>query len=370
MHSSRRTFLQSTVGAVGLALMGGRGEAKGGGSGSGARKGMRILILGGTGFLGPALVEVARAKGHTLTLFNRGKTHPGLFPDIEQLHGDRDGKLDALKDRKWDAVIDTSGYVPRIVRDSALLLQKAVSRYLFISTISVYPDGKKPLTEDSPTGQLKTPTEQVTPESYGPLKALCEQATRDAFGPRATIIRPGLIVGPGDPTDRFTYWPVRLARGGEILAPGDGKDPVQWIDVRDLAQWTIGLIERDVGGTFNALGPSGGLAMSAFLEGVAKGADVKPALTWIASDFLAQHKVEAWSDMPVWVPSESEDKYLSRIDVAKSMALGLHFRPVADTARDTLAWWKAQPAERQGKLRAGLDAEREKSVLAAWHRKT
>jgi 2'-hydroxyisoflavone reductase len=332
--------------------------------------GKRILILGGTGFLGPALVEAARAKGHTLTLFNRGKTHPGLFPDIEQLHGDRDGKLEALKGRTWDAVIDTSGYVPRIVKDSATLLQKAVSRYVFISTISVYPDGKQPLTEESPTAKLKAPTEQVTGESYGALKALCEQATRETFGARATIVRPGLIVGPGDPTDRFTYWPVRLARGGEVLAPGEGKDPVQWIDVRDLAAWTIALIERDATGTFNALGPSGGLGMGAFLDGIVKGIAATPMLTWVPSTFLAKHKVEPWSDMPVWVPSDSEDKYLARIDVAKAMALGLRFRPVADTARDTLAWWKTQPPERQAKLRAGLDAERERSVLAEWHKHT
>jgi 2'-hydroxyisoflavone reductase len=274
-----------------------------------------------------------------------------------------------LKARKWDAVVDTSGYVPRLVKDSATLLQQAVSRYVFISTISVYPDGKKPLTEDSPTAQLKAPTETVTGESYGALKALCEQATREAMGPRATIVRPGLIVGPGDPTDRFTYWPLRMARGGEILAPGDGKDPVQWIDVRDLAVWIITLIERDVSGTYNALGPSGGMVMTPFLDGIAKGAGIKPHLTWVPADFLAQQKVEPWSDLPVWVPSDGDDKYLSRIDVSKSTALGLRFRPVADTTRDTLTWWKTQPADRQAKPRGGLTAEREKAVLAAWHAK-
>ena len=363
MPPSRRNFLQSALGAAGFALAAGRTRV------GSAAKGKRILILGGTGFLGPALVEAARAKGHTLTLFNRGKTHPGLFPDIEQLHGDRDGKLDALRDHTWDAVVDTSGYVPRIVHDSATLLQKAVSRYVFISTISVYADGKKPIDVNSPLGQLKAPTETVSGESYGALKALCEQATRDAFGARATIIRPGLIVGPGDPTDRFTYWPLRLARGGEILAPGDGKDPLQWIDVRDLAAWTIAMIERDAGGTFNALGPSGGLPMGSFLDAIAEGAAVKPRLTWVPAPFLAEQKVEAWSDMPVWVPGDSDDKYLSRIDVKKEEALGLRFRPLAATARDTLAWWKTQPAERTAKVRAGLAAEREKTVLAAWHAK-
>jgi 2'-hydroxyisoflavone reductase len=364
MIPSRRRFLKTAFGVGAAALIAAHGKRV-----HAAVPRKRILILGGTGFLGPALVEVARSQGHTLTLFNRGKTHPGLFPDIEQLHGDRDGKLDALKSRQWDAVIDTSGYVPRIVRDSATLLQKAVSRYVFISTVSVYRDGKQPITPTSPLATLTAPTEQVTATSYGALKALCEQTTRDVFAARATVVRPGLIVGPGDPTDRFTYWPVRLARGGEVLAPGDGKDPVQWIDVRDLAAFVIGLVDRDAGGTFDALGPSGGQAMGPFLDGVAKGVGTRASLTWVPAKYLEQHKVEAWSDMPVWVPSDSDDKYLSRIDVARSTALGLRFRPVADTARDTLAWWKTQPADRQAKLRAGIDADREKIVLADWHAK-
>jgi 2'-hydroxyisoflavone reductase len=366
MSISRRRFLQTSLGVAGMTLAGARAHA---GGSPAPRGGKRVLILGGTGYLGPALVEAARGRGHTLTLFNRGKTHPGLFPDIEQLHGDRDGKLGALEGRTWDAVIDTSGYVPRIVHQSAALLQKTVSRYLFVSTISVYADGKNPINEDSPVGKLEKPTEDIGNGSYGPLKALCEQTTRELYGPRATIVRPGLIVGPGDPTDRFTYWPVRLARGGETLAPGDGKDPVQWIDVRDLAAWMITLVEHDTSGTFNALGPAGGLAMATFLDGIAKGVSAKPKLTWVPSAFLDQHKVSAWSDMPVWIPSDGDDKYLTRIDIARGVATGLRFRPVADTARDTLAWWKTQPPERQAKLRAGLDAERERTVLAAWHDK-
>lgn len=329
----------------------------------------KILILGGTAFLGPALVAAARARGHTLTLFNRGKTNPGRFPDLEQLHGDRDGHLEALAGRKWDAVIDDSGYVPRIVRDSAVLLAPNVGHYLFTSTVSVYADLSKPIDEDAPLGVLKQPTEKISDGAYGPLKALCEEQVRKALPGRATIVRPGLIVGPDDKTDRFTYWPVRLARGGEVLAPGKPDDPVLYIDVRDLAAWMITLVERKTLGTFNALGPAGTLGMGAFLDGINQGVGGAARFTWVDAAFLQERKVSPWSDLPVWVPPVGEGAYMGRISRARAVRAGLTFRPVADTARDTLAWWKTLPAERRDKLRAGLSAERERDVLAAWHKR-
>jgi 2'-hydroxyisoflavone reductase len=326
----------------------------------------RILILGGTGFLGPALVDAARARGHVLTLFNRGKTRPTLFPDVEKLHGDRDGNLEALRGRRWDAVIDNSGYVPRIVRASAELLAPSVGQYLFVSSISVYRDDIAPGSDETaPVATLDDPTSEDVRAGYGALKALCEQAAEQALPGRTAVVRPTLIVGPDDPTDRFTYWPVRLARGGEVLAPGDGEDPVQVIDVRDLAAWMVGLVERDVRGVFNAAGPKERLTMRAMLEACRAGTQARPKLTWVPADFLEAQKVAPWMDMPSWIP-RGPDSGMTQVSNARAIAAGLGFRPVADTARDTLAWWKGQPEERRAKLRAGLAAEREREVLAAW----
>ncbi|HEY0093963.1 MAG TPA: SDR family oxidoreductase, partial [Archangium sp.] len=248
--------------------------------------GKRILILGGTAFLGPQLVEAARARGHTVTLFNRGKTRPQLFPDVEKLHGDRDPTkgegLKALEGRTWDAVIDTSGYVPRMVRASAQLLAPHVGQYLFISSISVYKDMSRPgLDETAPVATTSEPdNETIGGENYGALKALCEQEAEAAFPGRTTNIRPGLIVGPEDPTQRFTYWPERVARGGEVLAPGDGSDPVQFIDVRDLAEWTLLALEnRDVG-VFNATGPTQPLTVGEMLEACKQAGQSDATFTW------------------------------------------------------------------------------------------
>lgn len=331
----------------------------------------KILILGGTGFLGPALVEVAQQKGHTLTLFNRGKTRPGLFPDVEKLLGDRDGNLKALEGRKWDAVIDTSGYVPRIVKASADLLAPNVEQYVFISTISVYADmSRYGIDEDSPVATVQDEKTEDVSQHYGALKALSEKAAEASMPGRVATVRPGLIVGPGDPTDRFSYWPVRVARGGEVLAPGDGEDPVQFIDVRDLAAFILGLVERREVGTFNATGPAEALSMKAMLEAckTANGGDAR--FTWVDSDWLVeQQKVMPWSHMPVWVPRSGEDKGVGRVSIARALKLGLTFRPTVDTARDTLAWFKTLPPERQAKLRAGIPPEREAEVLAAWHQR-
>jgi len=329
-----------------------------------------ILILGGTGFVGPAIVEAAQLRGHRLTLFNRGKTHPKLFPDIEKLHGDRDGKLDELKGRKWDAVVDTSGYVPRIVKMSAELLAPSVKHYVFISTISVYAGFEKPnADENAPLATLPDPTSEDVPQYYGALKVLCEKAAEAAMPGRVATIRPGLIVGPRDPTGRFTYWPMRLARGGEILAPGSGADPVQLIDVRDLAEWIIAVIEQKVVGIYNALGPAERLEMAGFLKGVGEGVGAPdPKLTWVPAEFLDQEKVAPWQDMPVWIPAMGDMAGAGTISNARATGKGLRFRPIPDTAKATLDWVSGLDAEERAAVtaKAGLKPEREVEVLAAW----
>jgi 2'-hydroxyisoflavone reductase len=297
-------------------------------------------------------------------LFNRGKTHPELFPDVEKLRGDRDGKLDALKGRKWDAVVDTSGYVPRIVKMSAELLAPAVKQYVFISSISVYPDDVKPGADESTAVQeLTEPGSEEVRKHYGALKALCERAAEAAMPGRTTNIRPGLIVGPGDPTDRYTYWPVRIDRGGEALAPGTPQDPVQYVDARDLAAWIVHTIERRTVGVYNATGPDRRLGIGAMLASCRKASPAPATLSWIPEKFLEEHKVSAWSDVPVWTGASGG---FSSIDCTKAIRAGLRFRPADDTAKDTLAWWKTLPEDRRKKLRAGLSAEREQEVLAAW----
>ncbi|HKQ96764.1 MAG TPA: NAD-dependent epimerase/dehydratase family protein [Candidatus Polarisedimenticolia bacterium] len=370
---SRREFLRKTAIAAALAGAGAIrplvAATKAKKSKGDSKKGMSILILGGTRFLGPAIVEAARGRGHTLTLFNRGKSHPGLFPDLENLIGDRDGNLKALEGRRFDAVVDTSGYIPRVVKDSATLL-KTSGQYIFISTISVYSDGKTPDQDESgPTGKLDDPTvEKVTGETYGPLKALCEQAAEAAMPGKSTTIRPGLIVGPEDPTDRYTYWPVRVARGGEVMAPGSPDDPVQYIDVRDLGEFTVRAIEERYFGTFNAVcAPMG---MGKMLDACNKAGGGKAQFTWVDAAFLDEQKVQAWSDMPVWIPPTGDEAGFSRFSSAKAVKLGLGFRDPVDTARATLDWFKTEPQDRQtGKMKAGVTPERETEVLAAWHAK-
>jgi len=371
MSANRRDFLKYSAAAGALGLLSGSLPALGAAAketGSG-KDGRRLLILGGTAFLGPQIVEAARAQGYTITLFNRGKTHPELFPDLEKLRGDRDGNLKALEGRKWDVVVDTSGYVPRHVRDSATLLRDGIQQYIFISTISVYADNSKPgMDESAAVGKLEDESvEKVTGETYGPLKALCEQAALKAAPGKVTVIRPGLIVGPGDGSDRFTYWPVRVERGGEVLAPGTPADPVQFIDVRDLAAWTLRVAQDGTMGTFNATGPKSELGMGALLEACKSVSGSNASFTWVDAAFLEEQKVAPWGDMPVWVPPTGETAGLARVSCARAIARGLTFRPLAATVKDTLAWWKTQPKERQAALRAGIKPEREVEVLKAWH---
>jgi len=361
MPITRRTFLQSSLSAMAAAAAGAPASPRA----AEPTKKKRLLVLGGTAFLGPALVEAALARGHAVTLFNRGKTRPELFPDVEKLHGDRDGKLEALRGRSWDAVIDTSGYAPRIVKTSAELLAPRVSSYLFVSSISVYRDDVKAGADESaPVQALEDPKTEDVRAHYGALKAACERAAEAAMPGRVAAVRPGLIVGPEDPTDRFTYWPVRLDRGGEVLAPGDGSDPVQVVDVRDLGAWMIALAERGQTGTYNATGPAERLTLREMLERSREALGSKASLVWVPAAFLAGREVSPWSDLPAWVPAARSG--IAALSNARAVAQGLRFRPVAETARDTLAWWKAQPADRRAKLRAGLSAEREREVLEAW----
>ena len=323
---------------------------------------MKLLILGGTRFLGRHLVDSALARGHEVTLFNRGKSNPDLFPQVQTIHGDRETDLDQLAGHRWDAVIDTCGYVPRIVRLSADALKDSVRSYVFVSSISVYADFSKiGIDEEDAVGVLSEETEEVTGESYGPLKALCERTVQDVFGARAVIVRPGLIVGPHDPTDRFTYWPVRVARGGDVLAPENPEVPVQIIDVRDLSDFILTLVEKQTAGVFNATGPESPLTLGKMLAACKEvsGSDVN--FKWASPEFLAHHNVAPWSDLPVWVPDTPEDAGFSRVDVSRAVAAGLTFRPLTETVRDTLDWAATRPPEHE--WRAGLKPEREQELL-------
>lgn len=328
---------------------------------------LKILVLGGTGFLGPHLVEGMLQRGHTPTLFNRGKTRPNLFPDVEKLRGDRDGGLAALQGRRWDAVIDTSGYVPRVVRASAELLAASVRQYVFVSSISVYTETLAPgVDETHKVATMPDPSSEAVMEFYGALKALCEQAVEATLPGRATNIRPGLIVGPGDPTDRFSYWPVRMAQGGEVLAPGDPRDPVQVIDVRDLADFILTTLERGHVGVYNVNGPAEPLGIGGMLDACKRVAASDARFTWAPAEFLEAQQIAAWSDMPVWVPPVGEGVGLTTTSSARAIARGLRHRPLDETIKATLDWWATLPPERRGKLRAGITREREAAVLAAW----
>ena len=375
MTTTRREFLwRSAAAGAALALVGARApkdKDKDKSKDKDARGGKKILILGGTGFLGPHIVDAARGRGHTLTLFNRGKTNPGLFPNIEQLHGDRKGDLKALEGRTWDAVVDTSGYFVQEVRDSATLLKDAVKQYVFISTISVYADTSKPgIDESSPVAKLPAgvdeSTDKVTNETYGALKALCEQTAETIMPGRVANVRPGLIVGPMDPSDRFTYWPVRVARGGDVLAPGSADDPIQFIDARDLAEWTVRVIEDNTVGVYNAVGPKHAYTIGELLKTCKDVSGSDARFVWADAAFLESQKVAPWSDMPVWVPPTGEDAGASRVAIQRALDKGIAFRPVPITVRDTLAWWSGLPDDRQTHLKSGIKADREAEVLAAW----
>lgn len=336
-------------------------------------KPLRILILGGTAFIGIHMTRLAQQRGHTVTLFNRGNAKPGLFPDIERLKGDRDGQLDALQGREWDAVIDNCGYVPRHVRMSAELLAPRVRHYLFVSTISVYADFTRANDEDSPLARVEDEQREDWTNAYGALKALCEQAAHAAMPDRTTIIRPGLIVGPEDPTDRFTYWPARAARGGEMLTPGDPAASFQLIDGRDLARFCIGTIENQTFGVFNVTSPAHMFTMGGIVREslAAAQALVKPHLppvpTWVSAEFLAEQKLKPFVDMPGWLAESGEMGSLHRTHVERAMKAGLQISPLEKIVRDTLTWHLARPEAQRMKPRAGITPEREQELLSSWH---
>ncbi|MFN8542338.1 MAG: hypothetical protein U0232_33275 [Thermomicrobiales bacterium] len=330
---------------------------------------MKLLILGGTVFLGRHIVEYALKRGHEVTIFTRGQRNPDLFPEVERVRGNRDGDLGLLDGGRWDAVIDTSGYFPRVVRASAEFLADKADRYIFISTISVFSDySKVGMAEDGPIGTIADPTiEEITGESYGPLKALCEQAVEEAFPGRALIIRPGLIVGPYDQSDRFTYWPSRLARGGEVLVPRSLDREIQIVDVRDLAGWAVRMAEERATGVFNATGPDRSLTMGELFDAgrAVAGSDATPVV--VAEDFLLERNVGPWMEVPLWMPDKPEMAGFFAIDCSSAFAAGLTFRPLAETVRDTLAWDRTRPAD--APRRAGLAPEREAELLAEWRAK-
>lgn len=330
---------------------------------------MKLLILGGTLFVGRHLVEEALARGHTVSLFHRGQTNPNLYPQVEHLHGDRGGELDVLRGRRWDAVVDTCGYVPRVVHASASLLAKAVEHYTFISTLNAYASFSVPqMDERAPLATLDDETiETITDATYGPLKVLCERAVEAAFPGRALIIRPGLIAGPYDPNDRFTYWPYRVAQGGAVLAPGTPHQGIRFLDARDLAAWTIAMAERRQTGVYNASGPATPLPMGVFLDACRAVTGSDATFTWVDDHFLVACGVRPYVELPLWVPDALGPERIGYVtlDCTKAMAAELRFRSVEQTIRDTLAWFSG--ASTGAPLKAGLAPAREAELLRAWH---
>jgi 2'-hydroxyisoflavone reductase len=381
MDTSRKQFLKLSAaagGALGLGITPGvldaattdtarapDGEAR---RPQEAPRRIDILILGGTGFIGPYQVRYAVDRGHNVTLFNRGSGRDA-FPDLETLVGDRNGDLEALRGRSWDVVIDNSRQNPDWVELSAELLKDSVDQYMYVSSRSAYADvSRVPMTADAPVWTYETaglsPGDRLT---YGLAKALSEQAARRHFPDRTTVLRPGLIVGPDDETDRFTYWPVRIDRGGEVLAPGDPSDPVQVIDVRDFTEWMIRLGEDGRAGTFNVVGPRTPRPMAELLYGIRAVTTAESTFTWVDEAFLRARNVRPYAEMPVWRPP-SMGAGFARFDLTPEVEAGLTFRPLAVTARDTLDFHYSRPPDRQANLESGLAAEREVEVLAEWHR--
>jgi len=390
MALDRRDFIRG-LGLAGTALALGCEPGQGGGPGSDGSSSegesssasavgpnppapKRILILGGTGFIGPHMVRYAVERGHRVTIFTRGRTEADI-PDVEHLIGDRSNDLSALEGRSWDVVLDNNARDYRWVRLSTELLRDAAEHYLFVSSISAYAGeatgfegGERvfwePAMDESSPLFTRPPNFQDGDEApYGLSKTLGEEAAEAAFPGRTTIVRPGLIVGPGDTTDRFTYWPVRIHRGGEVLAPGTGDDATQIIDVRDLTEWIVKLAEGVTVGAFNATGPDARMSMAEMLYGIRAITSTPVRFTWIPIPFLSEHGVRPWSDMPAWIPGDPQ----SLVSVRRAVDAGLTFRPLAVTARDTLEYQLGRPEEEQADPQAGISPEREAEVLALWH---
>lgn len=378
MSNSRRQFMQLSAAAGLTSAVGMSGIASAANtlsapvySAEPASAPKRILVLGGTGFLGPAIVAAATARGHTLTLFNRGKTRPGLFPNIEKRQGDRDPNkgegIKSLETGEWDAVIDDSGYYPRMVGASAQLLAPRVKQYIYISSISCY---KEPVPmhgdEDTPLAVLSNPAVEEMGknfENYGGLKAACEQAAEKALPGRTTIVRPGYIVGPDDPTGRFTYWPVRFDKGGEIAVPGAPTEPFQIIDVRDLAEWLVLVVENQTTGKFNALGPEKTMPWGRVIEACKKATNASSNVTWIPSEFMDK---QTDIEFPIWSPYYGNSKGFHTWSNARAVKTGMRFRPVEQTVTDTLAWYKTQLGAENGRVKMAFTSEQEATILKRW----
>jgi 2'-hydroxyisoflavone reductase len=384
MSIDRRNVLKLGALAAAVTLAGaGRAQSPGAAAGEtrNATRKLSILILGGTGLTGPHQVAYALSRGHEVTIFNRGRKQREWPGTVEQLLGDRDVNdykslaAEVAKGRRWDICIDNPSSVPHWIRDAATVLKGHVGGYMMISSLSAYADNATP--GDDETAALATFDGDPLAETmtslradmgkYAGLKAATEAETLKHFGTTATLVRPGLIVGPGDETDRFTYWPMRLAKGGEVLAPGDGRDPVKFIDARDLGEWMIRLAEAGATGAFNAIGPAHPLDMAGLLYGIRASTTAGAQLTWVPTEFLMAQEVSPWGDMPVWVPGQGEMAGFHTRSNAKAIAAGLTFRSLSDTVEATQAWFAAQPEERRNApLRAGIKPEREVEVLAAW----
>jgi len=388
MSTTRREFLirsAAAAGAVGLGIVPriALGEERVSAPGR-AAKPLNILILGGTGFMGPEQVNYALARGHHITLFNRNKTRPDMFKgQVDQLIGDLNNDTSALAGKKFDVVIDNPTTAPAWVRNVAQYMKGNTGHYIFISTISVYPDNSTPnADETAPTTPMPDSLDPYTLDRqnfgryYGALKSRSEKDVQENYPGKFTIIRPGLIVGPLDPSDRFTYWPVRVARGGEVLAPGEPNDVTQFIDARDLAEWTIRMAEKgpqDGGGIYNATGPRQPMPMGQFLQTCKEVTGSDARFTWVPWSFLQEQKIRGWRDMPIVVPPNGPTAGFDRRNIDRALAKGLTFRPVTVTIKDTLEWNKTRPQDAQDKLAAGaiagISAQREAEVLAAWHAK-
>ncbi len=323
---------------------------------------MKILVIGGTRFMGRTFVETALKQGHELTLLNRGQTNPELFPEVEKLKGDRDSDLTPLYGRKWDVVVDTCGYVPRIVGKSAHILADSVDQYIFISSISVYADfTKRGIDEQSPLAQIADPSiEEVNGETYGPLKVLCENVVKEEYPRRSAILRCGLIVGPYDPTDRFTYWPVRMQKGGEVLVPSPPDRQVQFIDAADLAYFIILLAEKRISGVFNTTGPLHKMTMKDFLDACNSVTGSRASLTWVNEEFITGNDI---SHIPMWTPKQWQGIF--EADCTKAIDVGLSFKNLELTIRETLVWHATRPADYR--LKVGLKPDEESDLLEKWH---
>ena len=373
----RRDFLRMSAvagGALGLGALPGElaraFEPKAKPFQSGPPRRLRILVLGGTGFIGPHMVRYALERGHDLTLFNRGQSNTDLFPEVEKLVGDRNGDLESLAGRSWDVCFDNNASNIDWVEYSTEFLKDSADRYFYVSSRSAYSDlSSIPMTAEAPTFTYETAGIEPGAESlpYGLQKALCERQVQKVFPGTSTIFRPGLIIGPGDTTDRFTYWPVRIHRGGEVLSPGDPSDPVQIIDVRDLTEWMVRMAEDGHTGVFNGVGPATPRPMAELLYGIRAVTTAETTFTWVPESFLAEQGIRPYSHMPVWMPPGPGREGFARFDLTPEVERGLTFRPLAVTAKETLDYHFARPQEEQETLRAGVSPDREAEVLAAWH---